>query len=193
MSFWYLAHENELMCDLDEYARSTKNGEAYGEVFFRRRLRQAMLSDKLFVNQVYMLPSQTQGHFHAIVTMKMPMGELERLVWQLHLGSDLYRGRADLMRHARGFKAPSLLITPWKIPEFRAPDAECKCTEKHVTEKQFALPVEDRCEVWKAFRGHTPWELFGVSARCTESPVPLPRGIVPLELITRVDYGNSGS
>jgi hypothetical protein len=187
MSYWYLAHENELMIDLDDYDRSAKSGEPWGELFFRRRLREAIKAKLLRVKEVLMLPSQTAGHFHAMITLESGIPTLERLIWQLHLGSDLYRGRADLMRHAKGHLAPTLLITPWRIPTFRSHDARCDCQSKHVTEKIFEQPASERCKVWTAFRGQSPWELFGGSTREFEMPVPLPPGRVPLSLIMRKD------
>lgn len=182
MRLWYLAHRNELMIDLDEYLRPSKSGEAWGEVFFRRRLREAIIDGLLPVKSVHLIPSSTPKHFHAIVKLKQPMPTLNRLIWQLHLGSDLYRGRADLMRYAKGYPAPSLLITPRSIPNFRNWDYLCDCDKKHVTEEQFSLG-EACCPVWKMLRGASPWQLFGQSSRAKESEVNLPVGEVPLKLI----------
>lgn len=185
MSYWYIARSDELLLDLDDYMRPSKSGCPWGEAFFRRRLRSAILDDKLKVSEVYVLQSSSAGHYHAIVKLESPLPTIMRLVWQLHLGSDLYRGRADLMRHARGFTAPTLLIRPRPIAEnfYRDADAICTCTEKHVTSKIMALPVKKRCAVWMKYRGMSPWELFGRSGESSERFIPLPIGKVSLDVI----------
>jgi len=165
--------------------RPSKSGCPWGEAFFRRRLRDAIRDEKLHVIYVNLIQSATKGHFHAIVTLRANLPIMQRLIWQLHLGSDLYRGRADLMRAARNIYAPSLLIVPSPIPSFRTWDFKCGCTEKHVTEKIFDQPEGERCKVWNKLRGMSPWELFGRSPRKIEKSVSLPVGIVPLELIMK--------
>jgi len=180
MFVWYLASETELLLDLDDAARSTKSGGPWIEVFFRRRLRDAIVDGKLDVQAVFLVRSTSKHHFQAFVRLAKALPVVERLVWQLHLGSDLYRGRADLMRAARGIKAPSLLILPKAIPGFwREPDRICSCTRKHKTEE---MPD---CPVWRELRGMSPWELFGKSEKKAERGVPLPLGQVPLELILK--------
>jgi hypothetical protein len=200
MSVWYVAHNDELLIDLDEYMRPTKTGCPWGEAFFRRRLRDAMAAGKLKVEEVWLVNSTSEKHYHAIVRIEPSWGkteyidtprwsptDVERLVWQLHLGSDLYRGRADLMRLARNVYGPSLLIRHEKIENFyREPDAICDCTGKHDTEKQHALG-DDACPIWQHYRGMSPWELFGPSRKLTERFVALPTGQVPLELIMKVE------
>ena len=183
MAAWYLAHEDELLIDLDDYDRPTKSGESWGEVFFRRRLRSAIVSKKLKVKQVYLVRSSSNNHYHAIVRLEKPMPLIERLVWQMHLGSDLYRGRSDLMRAVRGIAAPSLIIQPTPIKGFyRKPDRICACKSKHRTEEQHAKGKR-ACPVWRELRGMSPWELFGEPTKCQEEPVKLPTGRVPLKLI----------
>jgi len=190
MSYWYLAHSDELLIDLDDYMRPTKSGCPWGEAFFRRRLRDAIRDGKLRVREVYLINSLSLRHYHAIIrldNLQASMPIVQSLVWQLHLGSDLYRGRADLMRYAKGIYAPSLLILPHKIDGFyREPDRKCPCTEKHDTEVQFALGPA-ACPVWRELRGMSPWELFGRNRKCRERFVPLPTGKVPFELIMRYD------
>jgi hypothetical protein len=185
MAYWYIAHRNELLIDLDDYSRPAKTGGPWGEIFFRRRLRQAILGRKLDVKQVFLAQSNSKGHYHAIVVLRRNMGIFLRLVWQLHLGSDLYRGRADLARAARGIAAPSLLIRSKPISGFRQADAVCTCTAKHDTEKQSELGAR-ACRVWRRYRGMSPWELFGPAESGKEKPVSLPIGKVPLDLIMEV-------
>lgn len=186
MSSWYIAGRDELLIDLDDYMRPTRSGCPWGEEFFRRRLRTAILSRKLNVDEVWLIRSQSERHYQAIVKLRAGLKTLPRLVWQLHLGSDLYRGRADLMRLANGFHAPSLLIIPHSIPGFyRCPNFVCECTEKHVTSEQAELG-DKACPVWREVRGFSPWELFGEPVKGPEKFVPLPLGKVDLDLITEV-------
>src|SRR5271154_3908207 len=99
MSYWYIARQDELLIDLDEYMRPTKSGCPWGEAFFRRRLRDAMSAGKLNVKEVWLVNSTSEHHYHAIIRLKTDWRkrkqeiptDIERLVWQLHLGSDLYR------------------------------------------------------------------------------------------------------
>lgn len=179
MAYWYLAHEDELLIDLDNAARPTRNGAPWLEMFFRRRLREAIAGEKLDVLGVWLAPSTSERHYHAAVHLARPMPAIARLVWQLHLGSDLYRGRADLMRAARGFDAPSLLIRSAPMPEFyRKADHVCLCNTKHVTSENPA------CDVWRRFRGMSPWELFGKSEPgAVERTIGLRVGRVALDRI----------
>jgi hypothetical protein len=180
MAYWFIRHPDELLIDLDDAARRTKSGAPWIEVFFRRRLRDAIRAGKLHVREVWLVRSNSEHHFSAFVRLTGPMPDLEALVWQLHLGSDLYRGRADLMRLARGIKAPSLLIFNRDPQIYRTADFVCPCTEKHTNAKN------PDCDVWRALRGYSPWELFGPASQEVEQFVPLPLGKVPLKLILEV-------
>lgn len=201
MSVWYLASPTELLLDLDEYMRPApgKDGSRgpWGEIFFRRRLRNAMLAGRLNVSRVHLIRSTSALHWHAFVLLAHAMPLMERLIWQLQLGSDLMRARSDLMRATRGIKHPSLLIRDTPIPSgpnggrdfWRTPDRQCFCTTKHVTEQQAALG-QDACPVWRELRGQTPWELFGPPAHGLERGVCLPEGDVPLADILRINLGD---
>lgn len=187
MAYWYIAHEDELLLDLDDYTRPTRTGCPWGESFFRRRLRDAITWNKLSIDGVWLARSRSPKHFHAVVKLAVPMGVIERLVWQMHLGSDLYRGRADLMRAALKIDAPSLLIRTEPIPEFyRHSDYACDCTEKHDTQTQFDLGKR-ACPIWQDIRGLSPWQLFGKSRKLNETFIPLPIGKVPISLIMECD------
>lgn len=185
MACWYIAHEDELLLDLDHYMRPTRTDAPWGEVFFRRRLRDAIACGKLEVTNVWLVQSYTEHHYQAVIKLHRTISVFARLVWQLHLGSDLYRGRADLMRAVRGFPSPSLLILPRPIPNFyRGPDELCGCTEKHATVEQVALEgMGQGCPVWQKHRGMSPWELFGKNENASERMVALPLGEVPLRFI----------
>src|SRR5258708_2258750 len=144
MAYWYIAREDELLLDLDTYMRPTAKGAPWGEMFFRRRLRDAIANGKLEVTGVWLTQSYSKEHYQAVVKLHRTINQMARLVWQLHLGSDLYRGRADMMRAVRGYPSASLLILPSKIKDFyRKPDEECTCTEKHTTLAQMTMLDKD--------------------------------------------------
>ena len=194
MSFWYLAHPDELLIDLDDYTRPapSKTGESrgpWGEIFFRRRLADAIRADRLKVCDppVYLGRSNSERHWHAIVRLRYPMPLDQRLTWQLRLGSDLMRAQADLMRAAMCVDFPSLLIrnTPMK-GFYREPDRQCACTRKHDTAEQSALNGQG-CPVWRELRGLTPWQLFRPTHHGDHRGIILPVGEVPLELILQID------
>jgi hypothetical protein len=192
MSFWYLAQPEELLIDLDNYMRPapSKTGESrgpWGEIFFRRRLADAIRAERLAVEMVFLDRSNTELHWHAIVRLARPMAVMERLAWQLRLGSDLMRAQADIMRAARGIESPSLLIRKTEMADFyRAPDRECPCTRKHDTAEQFELGAK-ACPVWLQYRGMTPYELFGPTFHGDQRGVALPIGNVPLQLILAIN------
>jgi hypothetical protein len=191
MSVWYTARADELLIDLDDYTRPapSKTGASrgpWGEVFFRRRLADAIRAGRLNVCQVFLERSNTPRHWHSVILLAHPMPVMERLVWQLRLGSDLLRGQCDLMRAARGIEFPSLLIRSKPIKGFyREPDRECPCTRKHDTNEQYKLGAQ-ACSVWRELRGMTPWELFGATFQGSQRGVPLPEGEVPIDLILKV-------
>jgi hypothetical protein len=181
MAYWFIRHPSELLLDLDDAGRRTRSGAPWIEVFFRRRLRDAIAAGRLKVREVWLVRSNSPHHYSAFIRLLHPMPPLEALVWQLHLGSDLYRGRADLMRLARGqADTCSLLIFNEDPQVYRRADYVCACRRKHKT--------EDRpdCAVWRKLRGSSPWELFGPSSQAVERGVPLPLGRVPLSLIMEV-------
>ena len=193
--YWYLAHPDELLIDLDDAMRPGYNGTPHIELYFRRRLREAIAAEKLQVRDVYLTRSFSDGHFQAIIKLldsrithnwkssatQLPLyANIERLVWQFYLGSDLYRARADLMRAAKGIPYPSLLILPEKIPNFyREPDAECGCKDKH--------KLSSTCPVFIRYRGPDMVEMFGPLHKEPEKMVPLPLGRVPINLIMKID------
>lgn len=194
MSFWYLASDRELLLDLDDYMRPapSKTGESrgpWGEIFFRRRLGDAIRAGRLDVMDppVYLDRSNSARHWHAIVRLRKPMPLNRRLIWQLRLGSDLMRSQADLMRADMGVKFPSLLIRNTPMKDFyRPPDRQCPCTRKHDTSEQMQLNGRG-CPIWRELRGMTPWELFGPCHKGNHRGVTLPIGEVPLDLILRID------
>lgn len=189
MAEWYFGHIDELLLDFDDFEKPTAKGGVWGEDFFRLRLQPAMEAEKIDVREVWLVPSNTSRHKHVIVRLNHPYPSLWlRLVWQLHLGSDIYRAKADLMRAAKGNLFPTLLIQKTPIvdpttgePFYRPPDAHCDCTKKHDTEEQFKLGA-DACKVWQQYRGAAPWELWGPPNK-PQTRVRLRDGKVPLEYI----------
>lgn len=125
--FWYVATDQELMLDLD----SKVAGSHFGAT--RVRLEAAIRSELLDVlDYLYVYRSGTAGHYHVVIPLRRPMGNVERFAWEMQLRSDLYRGRSNIMRAVRGVPAPGLLIAPrpWK-DFYRPPDARCDCKAKH--------------------------------------------------------------
>jgi len=190
MAAWYFdSQPDELLLDFDEFDKPTRRGGGpWCEEFFRLRLQAAMEAGKLDVRDVWIVASATSRHKHVIVRLSTPMFQFERLTWQIHLGSDLYRARADYMRAGRGIIPASLLIEKTPIvdpvtgePFWRRPDAECSCVEKHVTEDQFKLG-DKACPVWRKYRGMSPWELWGPSPK-PQQRVKLKDGHIPLDYI----------
>jgi hypothetical protein len=202
-AYWYFAHSKgkygnrELLVDLDQYTRQAPsktgaNRGPWGEIFFRRRLQDAIRAGLLDVSRVFLDRSNTHGNFHAFVLLKKPMPVIERMVWQLRLGSDLMRCQADLMRAVRGVEYPSLLIRSRTVTDFyRPPDRECECVTKHSTDEQQKLG-KDGCPVWQSVRGMSPWELFGAPDTALQKFIALPLGEVPLDLILRVEKQDDG-
>lgn len=192
MSVWYTATDRELLIDLDDYMRPapSKNGPSrgpWGEIFWRRRLRDAMQAELIKACRVFLMRSNTARHWHAIVLLAEPMPVMRRMIWQMRLGSDLLRAQSDLMRADHGIQHPSLLIRPEPIKGFyRKPDRVCPCDRKHDTEEQYGLG-DQACPVWRELRGATPWQLFGPTYRGHERGVKLPEGEVPLEMILRIE------
>src|SRR5256885_13960439 len=97
MSYWYIAHSDELLLDLDAYMRPTRSGCPWGEAFFRRRLRDAIAAGKLQVRDVWLVNSSSEKHYHAFVRLKSKSraapgyipSDMERLGLQMDLGLDL--------------------------------------------------------------------------------------------------------
>jgi len=161
MAAWYLARDTEILVDLDDAHKVlAQSGGSRLEMFFRRRLRDAIRAQLLDVQSVYLADSYTPGHLHGFVTLETPMPLMERLIWQAWLGCDLFRARADLMRAERGHRYPSLLILPAPVP-VRAPDAICPCDGKHDT---LTASAEGQCAPWVVYRGPSPWQCFGPPA-----------------------------
>jgi hypothetical protein len=164
MWYWYLKRNDELLLDIDHPERKVKDGNWYEEIF-QRRLYDAIAAEKLKIVDIVVAPSNTSVHLHVAIKLESKLSELEGLIWQLHLGSDLYRAKADLMRNARRIKPASLLIRSTPFANFwRSYDATCRCKDKHSTEQQVALGSRC-CKTWLKYRGLTPWDLFGPPSR----------------------------
>lgn len=197
MAYWYIAKEDELLLDIDNYDKPVPKFQIWGEMF-RQRLRDALRAHKIEVRttkgevDIFIEESNTLKHYHVFIRLTEPMDLFKRMVWQLRLASDWKRAHADLMRAADGIEPASLLIRTDNLPGlWREPDEVCPCLEgKHETLKQVELIKAGKgCPVWERLRGATPWELFGPPAhdgRKLELPVDLPIGRVPLELILKV-------
>jgi hypothetical protein len=180
MSAWYIAHDDELLVDLDRcYRKHEKSGRLEGEIFFKHRLYDAEDAGLFELHDfgTYLIASATPGHMHGYVRLKRPMALVERLTWQSWTGSDFLRSRADWMRFARGIKYPSILEEPAAIRNFyRGPDYVCECPGKHKSEER------PDCEVWRLLRGADIYELFGRPTKLEDLAVlPLVEGRQDLE------------
>ncbi len=190
MAAWYIARSNEFLIDMDRaFQPMHESGRTRFELFFRRRLRDAERAGLFMLRKVVVEPSYSDGNVHVFVELTKPMTDLERLIWQSWLGSDLYRSRTDLKRYQMKHMFPSLLIAPKASAAFREPDDVCDCDGKHETVDLYDNP-DKACSAWHRYRGPTPWECFGEPASgagegFTASDVPF--GVpVPLSIIRRI-------
>jgi hypothetical protein len=186
VSYWYIAHDDELLIDLDnckQPLRSTGGRLTHGEVYFGHRLMDAEQQGLVKLAGAWLVPSSTPGRYHAYVQLAQPMTLGQRLAWQSWLGGDWMRSRADFMRRERGIEFPSILEEPAAIRQFyREADYVCACEGKHKSEDQAALPIEQQCEVWRKLRGASVWDLFGKWEKPENLPaLPMVEGRLPLE------------
>lgn len=160
MACWYIARPNELLLDLD----APKLAEALPAVErMRRRVREAIAAGALHVESVAVGRSGwRRGNAHAIVTLSKPYPPLQRLTWQLALGSDVGRAAKDFRRLAIGHAFPSLLITRREISGAREPDNVCACSSKHA--------LGSDCYVWAWYRGDDTENPFGERSGRERSP-----------------------
>jgi hypothetical protein len=195
VALWYVGHEDEFLIDIDEYMKPLPvSGAPWGEIFFRRRLRDAIEDGILDVRDVWLYVSNGEGRYHAIVRLNVGMPLYERILWQMDLGGDSGRGRHDLMRAIRGVECPTLLIVEsgkaW--PNFyRQADFDCRASgEKCTVKGKHGRPGLD-CSVIRRLRPDWTWSFFSKwkeapSGGNVEEYTKLePGGLVPLELIMR--------
>lgn len=122
--YWYVAREDELMCDLD-------GGTLLSLAL--RRLQKPELP--IEVREYLVTESTSDDHFHLTVRLASAVPSLYRMVYQLYLYDHTYRSVKNLMRVLQRVEAPSLLISPtnWlKVRPvhgtfWRNPDAICQC------------------------------------------------------------------
>jgi len=144
-NYWYVARPNELFIDTDNVSKSIHHTRA--------RLQGAIECKKLSVYQVLSMPSKNTNHLHTIITLKHPISEIERFVWEIILHGDIYRGCCNIMRHIDGIGSPDLLISPHEyfrqdsIPGHasfidRTHDYSCDCPfPKHTAWVMMQCPV----------------------------------------------------
>lgn len=129
--YWYVARNDELMCDLDsqtllEIAMKRLTAPATFEIYPDLEPRNVFLAD-----------SNSAGHFHMVVQLKQNMPAMRRMIYQLYLMDHVYRSVKNLTRALESKPAPSLLISPhnWlcngvalgSVKFWRSPDAICHC------------------------------------------------------------------
>lgn len=121
-NYWYVAKSNELLIDMDKPDRSSPH--------FMERLAGAVESEKFKVKTFEFHHSRSATHLHFLITLENHfLCEIERVVWEIILHSDIYKGCATLMRLVHNVDAPDLLITPFRFN--REPDDICDCEDKH--------------------------------------------------------------
>lgn len=130
-NYWYVSTPYEILIDTDNAHRSFKH--------FDMRLQGAIECGKLDVKSVESHSSMRANHLHTLITLNVPMLEVERQVWAIILHSDIYRGCCNIMRSINAIPCADLLITPLTFE--RHPDGICNCDKKHNAETMFHCPV----------------------------------------------------
>lgn len=95
------------------------------------RLRRAVMQKRLLVASWWLDVSRTKEHYHVVIVLEEPMGEIERTAWECFLCSDRDRVVWDLMRISRLGAKTGILIREKAFQGFREPDAICNCKGKH--------------------------------------------------------------
>lgn len=116
---WYVAKNNELFIDCDHWQKSQER--------IRKRLMGAIECHHLFIENLWLYPSQTNGHMHIIIKLQHTLNRVEQFCWEIMFHSDIYRGCCNLMR--RDIPAADILISRKEL--HRIPDATCNCETKH--------------------------------------------------------------
>src|SRR5271154_3358128 len=181
MNYWYVARPNELFIDTDKMSRSIAHTKA--------RLQGAIECGKLDVTYVMQRPSMRPDHCHTIVTLKLEQPnnakwhyglhwQIEKLIWEMILHGDIYRGFCSIMRCINDVDSQSVLISPFSffskrsdgawlpLPEDRKSDDSCNCKTKHNSATMqtcpaairlrgdkrnmgfFGKPSKNPCKVW---------------------------------------------
>lgn len=155
MNYWYVAHSNELLIDMDKPERSAGH--------FLRRLAGAIEYQKFALEKMEIHPSRSGSHLHILLTLKNYFTcDIERAVWEVVLHSDIYRGCSTIMRWIHGVDNADLLITPSKFE--REPDDVCECAGKHDAETMKDCPAGIRLRGDDRLRG-----FFGIPSKAVLS------------------------
>jgi hypothetical protein len=142
-NYWYVARPNELFIDTDNVHRSIKHAKS--------RLQGAIESQRLDVDYVMSHHSRNKNHLHTIITLKNPITNVERYVWEIMLHGDIYRACCNIMRSATGVPSPDILISPFHrfcISQYgktmRLCDDSCTCESKHNFDTMLLCPAAIR-------------------------------------------------
>jgi hypothetical protein len=151
LNYWYVAKPNELLIDMDKPERS------YGH--FAKRLAGAIECEKFKIQSYEFHHSRSGSHLHFLITLESAfLCEIERVVWEVVLHSDIYKGCATLMRLIHAVDAADLLITPF--PFKRKADDICTCVAKHSAEIMKNCPAAIRLRGDDRIRG-----FFGIPSK----------------------------
>jgi hypothetical protein len=127
MNYWYRARSNEIFLDLDS-RRSLNRAINVLRIAVLDRSK----TPKLPIENIYLYPSQTEGHAHVIIQLKGPLGVMNE-AWSAWLGNDRLRLAYVLARWGQMIGGGDLLVS--RRQYYRAADAVCSCQGKHKDSK----------------------------------------------------------
>jgi len=142
-NYWYISTPKEVFIDLD--------GDRTNRlVTVLARIRGIMESHKFPIRNVWMFPSQSDNHFHLVLSLNHECSIEVRTALQLYCFSDVFRTCNNLMRYER-MPAADVLISNlnwYKVFGFyRMPDSSCLCKGKHNNDAM------QKCVAAKELRG----------------------------------------
>jgi len=137
-NYWYSARDNEIFLDLDSHRAISRALSV---------LRMAIVNGDMKVSGIWLYGTPTPGHAHMIIALKKDMDWMTRLSWSIWMGNDRLRVAYILERENRGLVHSDLLISKTQY-EWREPDAQCGCTEKHKQPR-----VTSKCPAMNALLG----------------------------------------
>lgn len=136
--YWYVATNKELFIDVDKFEKCRNH--------IQERLNGAIAFQKLFVEGVESMASNTVGHQHIILSLRYPLDDMERFAWEIIFHGDIYRGCCNIMRSVNRVNSPDVLIRTNPFVRRRA-DMTCTCPEKHKAK------IMETCPAAKILRG----------------------------------------
>lgn len=184
--YWYAARPDEMFLDLDSPAKQRRALRVLKMALGTSwdRLVNSQRND-LEVSQVYMVPSLTKGHVHAVVRTKHAMAPLVKVSWSLWMGGDPLRSAYAIERFRAGLTIQELIAAPaGPFLAYRDIDAICECDGKHKEER-----ITKKCPALLKLLGkeHAAADYFPRvrNERKNLGPLIIEWGRVPLSRIRR--------